>query len=95
MAHWRRVLPENAIFELQYEDLVRDFEAGARRIIAYCSLPWDDACLAFHKTARPVQTASAGQVRTPLYAHAIGRAKPYEKFLAPLLKELGLPANAG
>ena len=88
MAHWRRVLPQDRMLDVRYEDVVADLEAQARRVIAYCGLPWDDRCLAFHKTDRPVRTASATQVRQPIYASAIGRWKVYEEFLGPLLKEL-------
>jgi tetratricopeptide (TPR) repeat protein len=88
MAHWRRVLPEGRMLDVRYEDVVADLEGQARRIIAYCGLPWDDRCLAFHATDRPVRTASATQVRQPIYTSAIGRWKAYEDFLGPLLREL-------
>ena len=88
MAHWRRVLPESRMLDVRYEDVVADLEGQARRIIAYCGLPWDDRCLAFHQTDRPVRTASATQVRQPIYTSAIGRWRVYEEFLQPLLKEL-------
>jgi len=67
---------------------VADLDGQARRIIDYCALPWDDRCLAFHQTDRPVRTASATQVRQPIYNSAVGRWKVYEEFLEPLLKEL-------
>jgi hypothetical protein len=89
MAHWRAVLPQGAMLEVQYEELIADFEPQARRIIAYCGLEWDDACRAFHRTERPVRTASAVQVRQPLYASAVGRGRPYEPWLGPLLAALG------
>jgi tetratricopeptide (TPR) repeat protein len=88
MAHWRRVLPAGAMLEVQYEDMVDDFENQARRIVEYCGLPWDDRCLAFHQTQRPVRTASVTQVRRPLYRNAVGRWKPYEAMLQPLIDEL-------
>jgi tetratricopeptide (TPR) repeat protein len=88
MAHWRRVLPPDRMLEVRYEDVVADLDGQARRIIAYCGLPWDDRCLAFHETDRPVRTASATQVRQPIYTSAIGRWKVYEEFLGPLLREL-------
>ena len=69
-------------------DVVADVEAQARRIVAHCGLSWTDACLAFHKTKRPVQTASASQVRKPIYKSSIGRWRPYAELLAPLLNEL-------
>jgi tetratricopeptide (TPR) repeat protein len=89
MAHWRRVLPAGRILDVRYEDVVADLEGQARRIVAHCGLEWDSRCLDFHLTRRTVRTASAVQVRQPLYDSAIGRWKAHESFLAPLLKELG------
>lgn len=89
MEHWRAVLPEGAFLEVQYEDIVADQEAQARRIVGYCGLEWDDACLDFHKHKRAVRTASATQVRQPIYRTSVQRWKPYEKFLDPLLEALG------
>jgi tetratricopeptide (TPR) repeat protein len=88
MAHWREVLPEGIMLEVQYEDVVRDVESQARRIIAHCGLEWDDACLSFYKTERSVRTASATQVRQPIYQSSIGRWRPHEEELQPLLREL-------
>jgi tetratricopeptide (TPR) repeat protein len=88
MAHWRRLLPDGVMLDVQYEELVADFANQARRIVAHCGLGWDDACLAFHETQRPVRTASATQVRQPLYGSAVGRARPYEAMLTPLLEAL-------
>jgi tetratricopeptide (TPR) repeat protein len=90
MAHWRSVLPEGAMLEVQYESLVADFEKEARRILAYCGLEWDEACLAFHRTDRPVHTASLVQVRQPIYSSSVGRARPDEEMLTPLMEGLGL-----
>jgi tetratricopeptide (TPR) repeat protein len=92
MAHWRRVLPAGRILEVRYEDVVADLEQQARRIIAYCGLPWDDRCLSFHETDRPVRTASATQVRQPIYTSAIGRWRVYAEHIAPLLNGLGIAA---
>jgi len=88
MAHWREVLPAGTILEVQYEDMVADFEPQARRIIAYCGLDWDERCLAFFKTKRPVHTASAAQVREPLYRSSVGRWHSATHLLRPLLDEL-------
>jgi tetratricopeptide (TPR) repeat protein len=87
MAHWGAVMPD-AMLEVHYEQVVADLETQARRIIAYCGLPWDDACLAFHRTERPVRTASANQVRQPIYHSAIGRWRPHQERLQPLLQAL-------
>src|SRR5262249_33582620 len=89
MAHWRSVLPDGVMLEVQYEDLVTDFERQARRIVGHCGLAWDDACLAFHETARPVRTASAVQVRRPIYGEAVRRWRPYANMLGPLREALG------
>ena len=88
MAHWREVLPAGVMLDVQYEDVVSDLEGQARRIIAHCGLAWDDACLEFHNTERSVLTASATQVRQPIYRSSIGRWRPHEAALAPLLREL-------
>jgi hypothetical protein len=88
MKHWHQVLPPGRILDVRYEDVVADLEGQARRIIAHCGLDWDPRCLSFHETARPVRTASATQVRQPIYTSAVGRARVYEQFLGPLLKEL-------
>jgi tetratricopeptide (TPR) repeat protein len=90
MAHWRRVLPKDRILDVRYEDVVADLEGQARRIIAHCGLPWDDRCLAFHETKRPVRTASATQVRQPIYKSAVGRWRVYAEHLGPLLAGLGM-----
>jgi tetratricopeptide (TPR) repeat protein len=93
MAHWRRVLPAEAMLEIDYERLVADFAPQARRIVDYVGLAWDDRCIAFHETQRTIRTASAAQVRQPLYQSAVGRARPYAAMLGPLLQALG--ADAG
>jgi tetratricopeptide (TPR) repeat protein len=88
MEHWRRVLPAAAMLEVRYEDLVADLEGQARRMIDYCGLEWNAACLQFHKTARPVRTASTVQVRQPIYRTSVGRWRPQEEVLRPLLAGL-------
>ena len=88
MAHWRAVLPEGVMIEVRYEDLVADLAGETRRVLAHCGLAFEDACLAFHESGRPVQTASAVQVRKPVYRTAVGRWRPYRNFLAPLISAL-------
>lgn len=87
MEHWRSVL-RNPLHELHYEALVADQESETRRLLAYCNLPWNDACLRFDRTQRFVSTASYGQVRKPLYRTSVARWKRYEADLAPLVRLL-------
>ena len=89
MDHWRRVMPAGSMLEVQYEDLVENFEAEARRIVDYCGLAWDERCLAFHRTQRAVRTASLSQVRQPIYRSSVQRWRRYERHLAPLIAALG------
>jgi hypothetical protein len=77
------VLPV-AMHEVWYEKLVDDFEDEARQLVAACGLDWEPTCLDFHKTSRPVRTASVTQVRQPLYRKAVARWKHYDAPLADL-----------
>ncbi|HSC47168.1 MAG TPA: sulfotransferase [Gammaproteobacteria bacterium] len=88
MQAWHARLPAAALFELRYEELVGDLEGQARRLVDYCGLPWDDACLRFHESSRAVRTASLAQVRRPLYASSVGRWRNYERQLKPLMDAL-------
>ncbi len=94
MAHWHNVLPDGVMIDVRYEDVVDDLEGQARRIVAHCGLEWDDACLAFHRTERPVRTASVAQVRQPIYASSVGRAQPLLTMLRPLIGALDCEAVA-
>jgi tetratricopeptide (TPR) repeat protein len=96
MEHWHRHLP-GRILDVRYEDLVADQEAETRRLLAFCGLEWDAACLRFHETRRRVSSASATQVRKPLYESSLGQWRNYERHLAPLLAALGphAPPRAG
>jgi hypothetical protein len=93
-AHWCRVIPD-AMLEVQYEQVVDDLEGQARRIIAHCGLEWDERCLDFHRTERSVRTASASQVRQPVYQSSIGRWRAHADRLQPLLRELALASDGG
>jgi Flp pilus assembly protein TadD len=84
MAHWRAVLPR-PIHEVEYEDLVAHPEPRSRALVEFCGLEWDDRCLAFHRHERRVRTASALQVREPIYTRSVARWRRYEKELAPFL----------
>ncbi len=89
MAHWERVLPRGVMKTVVYEDVVSDLPAMARDVISFLGLPWDDACLSFHESARPVKTASLMQVRKPVYASSVQRWKNYGSALDPLIAALG------
>ena len=87
MEHWARVLPV-PVLEVDYESLVADQERVSRQIVEWCGLEWASECLEFHKTRRAVHTASAAQVRRPIYRSSVGRWKHYAQPLAPMFAEL-------
>jgi tetratricopeptide (TPR) repeat protein len=91
MEHWRRVLPV-PVLAVDYEETVADLEGVARRLVAWCGLDWELACLAFHEGKRPVRTASVSQVRQPIYSRSVARWKHYEPTLAPLFAKLACPS---
>jgi Sulfotransferase family len=93
MDHWVSILPSGAMLKVSYEDVVNDVEGQARRLIEYCGLPWDDRCVSFHKTTRPVKTASAVQVRKPLFRSSLQRWRKYKSAIGPLLQALGVNAR--
>ena len=88
MDHWDAVLP-GKVLHVQYEDLVREPEAQMRRLLEHCGLSFEPACLNFHETRRSVRTASAEQVRQPLYTTGMGYWRHFEKELEPLRQALG------
>jgi hypothetical protein len=92
MQYWNAVLP-GWILRVQHEDLVDDLETHVRRILAFCGLPFEPACLDFHKTIRSVRTASSEQVRQPLYRDGLGQWKNFEPWLGPLSDALGDARN--
>jgi tetratricopeptide (TPR) repeat protein len=85
MEHWEKVLPEGFMMTVQYEDVVADTEKEARRVIEFLGLPWNDKCVDFHKSDRPVKTASVAQVRKPIYKTSVQRWKKYGSGLQPLV----------
>jgi tetratricopeptide (TPR) repeat protein len=87
MDHWRTVLP-TSFQEVCYEEAVTDLESVARRLVAACDLEWEPACLEFHRTRRPIRTASVIQARQPIYTQSVGRWKNYEFALADLFAAL-------
>jgi tetratricopeptide (TPR) repeat protein len=89
MDHWREVLPGRVI-DVDHEALVADPGGQIRWLVTEaCGLQWNDACLAFHASDRPVRTASASQVRQPIFSTSIGRWRRYQAHLAPLFEALG------
>jgi hypothetical protein len=89
MDHWQTVLLAT-IHEVHYEDSVTDLEGVARRLLTACGQEWDPACLEFHRTQRPVRTASVSQVRQPVYRRSLARWKNYENELSELFSALPL-----
>ena len=91
MAHWRAVLP-GVIHAIRYEDLFTNLDAEARRVVDYCGLEWQPECLDFHNSEAASTTASAAQVRRPVYQSSVGRWRDYEQQLQPVFRIL---RNAG
>jgi len=88
MAHWDRVLP-GKVLRVRHEELVADFEPQLRRILDFCELDFEPACLEFHKTARRVHTASSEQVRRPINTEGLEQWRHFEPWLGPLAQALG------
>ena len=87
MDHWEEVLP-GRILTVQYEEVVTDFDNQVRRILDYCNLPWEEDCIRFYETERPVRTASSEQVRQPIYTGALNFWRNYEAHLDELVEIL-------
>jgi hypothetical protein len=77
------------VLAIDYEETVADLEGVARRLVAWCGLDWESACLAFHEGQRPVRTASVSQVRQPIYQRSVARWKHYASALCALFDRLG------
>jgi len=88
MDHWDTVLP-GKVLRVSHEDVLDDLEGQTRRMLDYLELPFEDACLAFHKTERAVRTASSEQVREPINRKGQNAWKPFEPWLDPLKSALG------
>jgi hypothetical protein len=73
---------------MQYEEVVKDTEAQVRRLLDFCELPWEDACLRFYESERPIRTPSAEQVRQPIYDRSIGQWRRYESHLDELIETI-------
>ncbi len=88
MRHWHEVLP-GRVLEVRYEDMVADQEGQTRRLLAHCGLEFEDACLRFYETERPVRTASSEQVRKPIYASSVNHWRHFREELTPVIEILG------
>ena len=88
MRHWNAVLP-GRVLRVSYEDVVDDLEGNVQRILEFCGLQFEPACLEFHKTQRSVRTASSEQVRQPLFREGLCQWRNYEPWLRPLEDALG------
>ena len=88
MRHWDAALP-GRVLRVQHEDVVDDLEGSVRRILDYCGLPFERACVDFHKTERSVRTPSSEQVRQPIFRDGLDAWRKYEPWLGPLRAALG------
>jgi tetratricopeptide (TPR) repeat protein len=86
--HWQATLPSYALMVVNYEDIVRDAETSSRTLIEFLGLPWADEVLRFHASPAPSATASAVQVRRPIYASSVGKWRHHAQNLAPLRARL-------
>ncbi len=87
MDHWQQVLPGN-VLHVDYEDVVENLESQVSRILEFCELPFEDACVNFHETDRAVKTASSEQVRQPIYESSVNLWRHYESHLGELIEIL-------
>jgi hypothetical protein len=88
MRHWNEALP-GRVLRVQYEDIVADLESNVRRLLEFCRLDFEPACLEFHSTRRSVRTPSSEQVRQPLFRESLDRWRHYGPWLTPLKEALG------
>jgi len=87
MDHWRKTIP-GAFLDVDYEAVIADQEGETRRVLDYCGLEWEDGCLEFHRLKGPAATASAAQVRQPIYSSSVGLWRKYARQLAPFAGKL-------
>ncbi len=85
MDHWATVIP-GRVLTVQYEEVVTDFENQVRRLLEFCGLPWEEACLRFYQSERPVRTPSSEQVRQPIYDRSVGHWLHYRHHLGELIE---------
>jgi hypothetical protein len=88
MDHWDRVLP-GFVLRVMHEDVVDDLEGQVRRLLDFCGLPFEEACLEFHRTRRNIRTPSSEQVRQPIYRSGMEQWRHFDAHLAPLREALG------
>ncbi len=88
MAHWDAVLP-GKMLRIQHEDVVEDLEGNVRRILEFCGLEFEPACVEFYKTERSIRTASSEQVRQPIFKEGLDQWRNFEPWLGPLKAALG------
>ena len=88
MDHWHKTLPIS-ILDVQYEDVVDDLPSHVHRLLEYCELPFEQACIDFHQTERAVKTSSSEQVRKPIYRSALAYWENFGELLDPLRNALG------
>src|SRR5690625_362513 len=93
MRHWQATLPDRQLLTIDYEDLVQQPETVSRRLLSHVDMPWEPACLDFSSNTSPTLTASAAQVRRPIYTSSVGLWKKYRQQLQPLAGRI-LPVNA-
>jgi hypothetical protein len=95
MDHWRAVLPPGVMTTVHYEQVVADTEKEARGLVEFIGLEWNAKCLEFHKSDRPVKTASVAQVRKPIYTSAVKRWTRYGDGLQPLIEAIECRGSSG
>ena len=88
MTHWQAVLP-GSLLRVHYEDVVEDLERNVRRMLEFCGLDYEPACLEFHETRRSINSASSEQVRRPIFRDGMTEWRNFEPWLAPLKDALG------
>ena len=93
MDHWEAVLP-GFVLRVQHEDVVEDLEGQVRRILDFCGLPFEQACVDYHQTERSIRTPSAEQVRQPIFRTSLEQWRHYESWLDPLKEALGPQVRA-
>jgi hypothetical protein len=90
MAHWKSLYAED-ILDVKYDDLVKDPRPVVQQLLSFVGLEWDERCLSVPPSGRAVKTASAWQVREPVYQHSSGRARNYQRQLSALRDYLNHP----